>query len=366
MFMNNYSVFLNLTDACNFRCAYCYEKDCQKSNFMTMENAQKICDFLDSNKDMILKLKNQKIIRIHFFGGEPTLNPEVIEYIYNRLYKDEDYYFSLITNGYNISDIKNIFKKDRRIHLQISYDGYELQNINRKHKDNIETGNIVRNNILELLDLGYYTTVKSVVTPNYFSLMEDAYLDIMDIFSKINFKWGDYLPSIDYFNDYDDLEEYDENLKKAIIKISSHEIEFFKKYNRIFFGLFYQNGNKICGAGRNVIGIDTDLSVVPCEGGFQKSGINDHYIGNLLEEDIIDKIQKWGESLVIELPEECKKCDSTVCYKCNMVKYARSKKKTYNERWNDYANQPILCKYYKIIDKIKRAFWYMITEEKRR
>lgn len=365
--LNNYAIFLNMTDACNFRCSYCYEKDCKKTNYMSIENAKKFCDFLDNKKNILLKMKNKNGIHIHFFGGEPTLNAESIDYIYNRFYNDENFYFSIITNGYNISDIKNIFKNDRRTHFQISYDGYDIQNIKRKHMNNINTGDIVRNNIIELFDLGYYTTVKSVITPDTFNLMEKAYLDIRDNISKYNgFKWGNYLPSIDYFNTYEDLVEYEENLKKSLIKISYHEIDFFKKHNKIFFGLFNNDGNKICGAGKTVLGIDTDLSVVPCEGGFQKSENNDHYIGNLLDIDILEKIDNWGKNLVIELSEECKKCDTTVCYKCNMVKYSISNKKTYNERWNDYTNQPMLCKYYKIIDKVKKAFWHIIIGEKKK
>ena len=80
------SILMNNT--CNMRCKYCYEYNkgdeiITKENILSIFKRFESCSFF--NKD------------VEFFGGEPTLNINVIKYIYD-LYPD--YSYRIISNGY--------------------------------------------------------------------------------------------------------------------------------------------------------------------------------------------------------------------------------------------------------------------------
>ena len=73
-----------LTNQCNLRCSYCFEKD-KKSEFMTKEEALRISKEIDDNfRNVTLKENPRAFLDIFFFGGEPMLCGEtmrsVVEY----------------------------------------------------------------------------------------------------------------------------------------------------------------------------------------------------------------------------------------------------------------------------------------------
>lgn len=88
---------LRMTDACNFRCPYCYQGH---------ENSR-----LDSEKiEIIKRMLAKKIpgcedVYIHYFGGEPLLNLEGILDIdqFIKSFK-QDYIASMTTNGFLLSE----------------------------------------------------------------------------------------------------------------------------------------------------------------------------------------------------------------------------------------------------------------------
>lgn len=112
-----------VTDACNFRCPYCYQL--HSVHNMTAEA-------VDSLKKFIIKEKRSGIseINIHWFGGEPLLNTYPIFEIENLLlqegYRGKS---SITTNGYLITnDLLYKIKEKTRIHtLQITLDGIKEQ-----------------------------------------------------------------------------------------------------------------------------------------------------------------------------------------------------------------------------------------------
>lgn len=73
---------LMVTHSCNLHCVYCFEKYKSKGlKFMSLNTAQKILnkEFEDfSNKD---RLPSDRLA-IEFFGGEPLLNFDLIQNIY--------------------------------------------------------------------------------------------------------------------------------------------------------------------------------------------------------------------------------------------------------------------------------------------
>jgi len=153
--ITNYSVFT--TTDCNARCFYCYESGCSKLP-MSLETCEKIVKYIKTHC-------GGKSVRINWFGGEPLLNTDAIDYICDRLEEEGVTYRSkMISNGYLLDDtnVQKAATKWNLQEIQITLDGTE--DVYNRVKDYIYTkGNpyrIVLSNIQRLLDAGIPTSVR--------------------------------------------------------------------------------------------------------------------------------------------------------------------------------------------------------------
>lgn len=85
------------TEQCNFRCVYCYEK--YNHGKMSVEIADNILKYLAKNA------RKFSGINVSWFGGEPLLAVDVIEYISKQIIQISKFYHipyvaSMTTNGY--------------------------------------------------------------------------------------------------------------------------------------------------------------------------------------------------------------------------------------------------------------------------
>lgn len=131
------------TTLCNARCFYCYEEGISPC-CMTMKTADKVIEFIRK------KTKNSKKIKIQWFGGEPSLNPDVMYHITTSIIKyceknNKEYEFSMITNGSLIKQLD--LEKLKLNRVQISVDGDEIEyNLRKNYYDkNITLDTIIHN-----------------------------------------------------------------------------------------------------------------------------------------------------------------------------------------------------------------------------
>lgn len=94
------SFTISTTMKCQAHCEYCFEKDIENKISMNVDTAQKTGEFIVK----MLKETEAKVLFLTFFGGEPTLNVQVIEIIGKRcsdFCKAYNIKFSstMITNG---------------------------------------------------------------------------------------------------------------------------------------------------------------------------------------------------------------------------------------------------------------------------
>ena len=136
---NTVKITISPTLACNFNCPYCFEDHSDK-NTMTLEMQDKVIHFIKN----ILIFSNKKHLRIFWFGGEPLLHPEIIEYISKSLisFCEENkilYSSTIITNGYYFNE-KNveILNKSKIKGVQITLDGAEKNHNLTRHLINGE------------------------------------------------------------------------------------------------------------------------------------------------------------------------------------------------------------------------------------
>lgn len=133
------------TDACNFRCIYCYQPE--KAAIMTEGTLEKILKWFERN------LRYYDELSLGWFGGEPLLQPSIVLKLLSRIHdlckiNRVAMISSVTTNGYTI-DI-DLFKQlltNGLLYYQITVDGDEAtHNLQRPHKTNKDSyGRIMQN-----------------------------------------------------------------------------------------------------------------------------------------------------------------------------------------------------------------------------
>lgn len=123
------SYTIALTQNCNAHCYYCYQSEnvFEKNRKLTKKDYDKIVDF-------ILKTKNDKV-KITWFGGEPLIRSDIIDYISTELTnKNVDFRSVIITNGLLLNSFDNFTLKNKwNINeIQVTFDGLYENHDKRK------------------------------------------------------------------------------------------------------------------------------------------------------------------------------------------------------------------------------------------
>lgn len=142
------------TTRCNARCGYCFEKGYAKDD-MSCATALSTAEFVHSFAD-------GGSIHIGWFGGEPLLNPSVIDSVHHRLeHLGDECTSSIITNGTLASEpsISDSFDFWNLKSAQVTLDGLEGTHDARK---GVGPGSFLRalSGIDSLLDRGVGVTVR--------------------------------------------------------------------------------------------------------------------------------------------------------------------------------------------------------------
>lgn len=119
---------------CNFNCPYCFESHVDK-NVMSLETQDKVIEFLKN----LISFSWKKQIEVTWYGGEPLLHPEIIEYISNPVIsfcqsRGINYTGAILTNGYYFNQ-KNVDLLNRcNVNkAQITIDGLEKNHDLTRH-----------------------------------------------------------------------------------------------------------------------------------------------------------------------------------------------------------------------------------------
>lgn len=119
-------VIIPSTD-CDLRCTYCYQEGAKRGYYMKKDVQDKILEWY---KRRIEKDRPKQIFWA-FFGGEPLLNIEAVNYLVKNMKKYCDkknviFQFSIITNGTNLTRKSVIFwNRYGLVSIQVTLDGDE-------------------------------------------------------------------------------------------------------------------------------------------------------------------------------------------------------------------------------------------------
>ena len=123
---NHKKIMLIITESCNLRCKYCYEKN-KNGKSMSFETAKRIID------NAYLDMSGYESMVIELHGGEPFINFPLMKKIDDYVIENYNHIpvlFRAITNGTLVHGEIQDWLKDRvdRYELMLSVDGKQDQN----------------------------------------------------------------------------------------------------------------------------------------------------------------------------------------------------------------------------------------------
>ena len=292
------------TNNCNLACPYCYEKT-KGTDIITEEVIRKAIQFL--TEGAIYNKKNK--ISIDFFGGEPLLALDRLDYALDYTYPYLDSIalttgkiikpdFNLVTNGtiWN-KDVEHFLLKWRKlagkISVQFSFDGSpEVQAKSRIAKNNIfDTGKRMEDTLDAVINFCYLNGIKieeefcvhSVVTPETITSFCNNYKYFLDKGFPV---WHFLLREGDWTQELSLI--YEEELKKLRKILSSYPNSLIQACSS------FKNKNNCkgptCGAGIDYCSITPSGDIYPCHN-FIEMG-EPYKLGSLLPNIQIDKDKK--------------------------------------------------------------------------
>lgn len=323
------SACLNVTDACNLACKYCFVQ--QQPHFMDLETAKKCVDFLVNN---IKKAKKDKAT-LTFFGGEPTLMwDEIITPIVQ--YVEEKYpnliHFTMTTNGTLLNKERIDFMYEHKIFPHLSCDGDEfVQNTNRPCQDGRKSFDLVSKNIPYLLYKFPDVTMRATISQDTVGEVFNSYLFAI----KQGFRFFYITPNCREEWSEENLEKLNEQVQLIYSYIFTSFVEDiepirFSSIDKIFkqilerdLQVFYNEYNDLevvrspfrCGLGTTGAAFAYDGKIYACQE--QNSyGDGDFYIG-----DIYNGINKERHKKLLDkyTQKKCQYCiDKKECENCPM------------------------------------------------
>lgn len=112
---------------CNFACPYCYET--ARGGRMTPETQDKVIAF----SERLMRMGHPAEMQVTWYGGEPLLEPEIIQALSERLIALCEKYAitynaNMVTNGYHLTGpVVSMLKTCRITQIQVTLDGPNAQ-----------------------------------------------------------------------------------------------------------------------------------------------------------------------------------------------------------------------------------------------
>jgi len=369
--LNIYCIEITTTQYCNFRCNYCFENNteinCSKNlEFDFNVLIEKIDKVLNSNW---FKTEFDSL-EIAFWGGEPTLNYKMITKILDYYADNPIVNFFMYSNGgfpkrllnfvRRLKDKKHSNPKIKKWRFQISYDGNPIHDICRKTVSGKPSSEIVKTTIKTLVENGLDVVAKGTCPVNMFKYLPASWIDALGLYNDSGGKVI-YAVTIDYHGGITDKQF--KEAEDALLTIARYEKEFYKKHGKFLSNIFSYN-KQFCSSGRNMVCIDVDGKAYFCHGAMYNNCPEMQYT-SIYDNDFVDQLErKYYEIPVPEDIDECKDCVSTMCLRCNIMKYIYSSKDSLQEKFNDWTSQPEQCEFYKMSGRITRALLQLLEGEK--
>ena len=318
-----------ITENCNNSCKYCFEK--HNTAKMTPEIIKKSLEFLVENaiKD------NKDHFSVMIFGGEPLLEPDLVELIFEygcMLSKKYDKRFdtSIVTNATiftdRIKDIITKYKSKANLSVQLSVDGIqEVQDMYRVRKDGTGSFVYVEKTIPKwkeiFKDNHNRLSIHGCINKKSMPYLYENYLFFREVWG-IERIW--FMPIHSEIWEESDVKIYEEELtkiknyilEKAKQNNNIQELKNFAPLDRCLRG--DQRASHPCSAGKSFVTITSTGDIYPCHHFYFNDPDETLLIGNIYEgvDDDKRRIFLKYENDDMSCHKTNPDCDAYQCYRC--------------------------------------------------
>ena len=308
-----------ITYNCNFRCPYCFEKNCITPGSITRAMTPELADKAYSAIEKLQKNKQIPSKFITLYGGEPLLkeNYDNVNYIVKKGI-EKGFKFSAVTNGYDLENFEDLLSPEKICSIQVTIDGVEqVHNQKRRHYLGLPTFNKIVNNIGIALKNDVKVNVRFNTDKNNFNQLTELekYFDTLGYTANKNFRI-----------DSAKLDNYDDTLSTEAKKCFFTQKEFIKKHEQLNFKYGWHDlqtystlyssikshkplpykGN-FCGAQIGGYVFDAFGKIYPC---WEVVGDKNFVVGDYSQDEIVwdnDKLDFWLSQTIFNY-KECKTC----------------------------------------------------------
>ncbi|MCK5019424.1 MAG: radical SAM protein, partial [Candidatus Peribacteraceae bacterium] len=317
---------LLLSENCNFACKYCYErsgKGHSKKN-MSKKVASDTLDYAFSVSEYGVSLS--------LFGGEPTLNPDIIDFVCTRgkeiaAEQKKKFHVSMISNGSLMNrKLYSILTKhlDVMTDMQLSIDGKkETQDLTRVRVDGSGSFDTVSDNIPYWKSLFPHVNVHGVLSHDNMGQLFENYKFFLE-------EWGIerlwFLPAKDERYTQEDIDLYDSEMGKIMEYImervrKSKDVHLIRAYQPLDKALNPDHKSpKPCGAGDSYVAVTTNGDIWPCHHLYFIDTDNSTKLGNIYDGVNPNRSRVWTEYDADDMIG-CGDCDHNNCFRCPAENY---------------------------------------------
>lgn len=289
-----------VTDACNFRCPYCYQPHITTQ--MTDVEVDKLCKCIRRYG------KYYKKVNFRWFGGEPLLNINPIFKIEEVIKKEGiQGYSNITTNGYLLTDelLERLLNETRIRTLQITLDGIEEQhNLTRKLISGEPTYKRICSNIIKAIEKDFFVIIRINLNKN--NQFIEPFLDEIE---RMNIEKGKYSIHVNNAHEFDTSDK----IKEFYFDTAQEYGTAYDKVQNCFMKYGYKfprNYVKKCGCAfemPNTFLVDCDLKLYFCTSSEQDDFFCQGYISD--EGEICtNKNYLKRRDLSVFHDGECKNC----------------------------------------------------------
>lgn len=314
------------TTHCNMECPYCFENDYIDKKHMTLEVAENVVKYIENNYCY-------EDLTVVWYGGEPLLELEIIDYISTSLIqvchrKGISYSAGMITNGYLLTEslIEKLANKYKVKLLQVSLDGKgEVNDSRRKLRNGKESYQKILSNIFLAQERMKVSLRINVDYKNIYSTKEllteilknsnISHEQLIPYVAPITKVHDDlkYTTAIDredfaqiFLDEYLDIFLHAERINKGVLNCKDY---FFDQCcaleRKAWRGLFPFSMTTPCGVlSSSQVTISADGKLYKC---WDTIGVDDFCIGSIFDEKLEEEaLEKWHN---YKLPEKCLLCE---------------------------------------------------------
>ena len=306
---------LHIAHDCNLGCRYCFAEEGEyhgRKALMSLEVGKKALDFLIANSG------NRRNLEVDFFGGEPTMNWDVVKELvrYGRSMEqkhDKNFRFTLTTNGILLDDEMMAFANKEMANVVLSIDGRkEVNDYMRPTRNGKSSYDIILPKFKKFAELRNQTNyyVRGTFTHHNLDFSKDV-LHLADLgFQQISVEPVVAGPEEDYAIREEDLDklkqEYDALAAEMVRRHKAGEA-----FNFFHFMIDLNQGPCVakrlsgCGSGTEYLAVTPWGDLYPCH---QFVGEEDYLMGNVFDGIVKTDVRDEFKLCNVYAKDKCRDC----------------------------------------------------------